>query len=371
MHASITKNTSPLDPCRYAEGLHSTMSARHFDRDETTTHDVRAALRLRATNLVGESPKFLNALRIAARVASCGATVLVHGETGTGKELFARAVHYSGARASGPFVPVNCGAIPDSLIESEFFGHRKGSFTDASQDRIGLVAQADGGTLFLDEIEAMTSRAQVVLLRFLQDSEYRPLGSRNMLRANVRVLAATNVDLTHLAQAGQWRADLLYRLQVVTLDLPPLRQRGADVVLLARMFTKSFAERYGLRERVLTPGTVQYLLTHSWPGNVRELENAIHRQYLIYDRDSIELPETDVENLQVVDDSALLTAQAFRCAKTQAVNRFERAYLTELLGRTGGNVSQAARLAGKERRSLGKLLRKHGLARAADRSLYS
>jgi DNA-binding NtrC family response regulator len=349
----------------------ASMSTRRSDRDESTTNDMRAVIRLAAGNLIGESPKFVNALRIAARVAGCEATVLVRGETGTGKELFARAVHYSGPRAAGPFVPVNCGAIPDTLIESEFFGHRKGSFTDARQDRVGLVGQAEGGTLFLDEIETMTSRAQVVLLRFLQDSEYRPIGSRGTQRSNVRVLAATNTDLARLAQAGQWRADLLYRLQVVTLDLPPLRERGEDVVLLARVFAKSFANRYCLRERALTPRAVQYLLTYSWPGNVRELENAIHRQYLIYDRDSIDLPEMDAESPQATGESALLTAQAFRCAKMQAVNRFERAYLTELLGRTGGNVSQAARLAGKERRSLGKLLRKHGLARVAGALVYS
>jgi DNA-binding NtrC family response regulator len=347
------------------------MSTQRSDPDEIKTHDARAAIRLNADNLIGASPKFVNALRIAARVASCDATVLVQGETGTGKELFARAVHYSGARAGGPFVPVNCGAIPDTLIESEFFGHRKGSFTDARQDRLGLVAQAEGGTLFLDEIEAMTSRAQVVLLRFLQDSEYRPIGSRSPQRSNVRVLAATNTDLMRLAQAGQWRSDLLYRLQVVTLCLPPLRERGEDVVLLARMFAKSFANRYNVRERELTHGSIQYLLAHSWPGNVRELENTIHRQFLIYDRDSIDLPEVDSDPPAAERESALLTAQAFRSAKLQAVNRFERAYLTELLGRTGGNVTQAARLAGKERRSLGKLLRKHGLTRADGQPVYS
>src|SRR5262245_22968109 len=232
-------------------------------------------------NLVGESPAFLEALRCIRRLSRCDATVLIEGETGTGKELAARAIHYLGARHAAPFIPVNCGAIPDSLVESEFFGHARGAFTDAKETRAGVIEQAEGGTLFLDELESLNLRAQVALLRFLQDHTYRPVGGTAVRTANIRVIGSTNADLAALARRGSFRPDLLFRLTVLPLNLPPLRARRGDAVLLADRFVRRFAVQYQLESRPLDVAAIHYLETHDWPGNVRELENLIHRALLL------------------------------------------------------------------------------------------
>jgi DNA-binding NtrC family response regulator len=327
-------------------------------------------------NLVGASPAFLAARRLLQRVAPCPAPVLVQGETGTGKELFARAVHYLSDRRSGPFIPVNCGALPDSLVESELFGHVRGAFTDAREAREGLVAQARGGTLFLDELETLSPRGQVALLRFLQDQEYRPVGGRIVRDANVRVVGSTNASLDALVAKGQYRHDLLFRLNVLVLDLPPLRAREDDVVLLANVFVQRLARQYSRPAPRLHPRARAFLRSHTWPGNVRELENLMHREFLLCDGPEIDpTPAAPSECARLAaamdasaqDDSALTTFP-FRAAKARAVEAFERAYLAELLERARGNVSLAARLAGKERSRLSRLIRKHGLSGAAFRT---
>jgi two-component system, NtrC family, response regulator GlrR len=313
-------------------------------------------------HLLGNSPAFLRAVEIARKLSTCDVVALVQGETGTGKELVARAMHYGGARTSGPFVPVNCGALPDNLVESELFGHVRGAYTDAREDRAGLIAQAEGGTLFLDEVEAMSVATQVKLLRFLQDSQYRPVGGRSLRTANVRMITATNVDLRTLVDKGVWREDLLFRLQVVPFVLPPLRERGQDVLLLARNFISVFAKRYGVPERELHPDTVGAMLEYSWPGNVRELENLIHRQFLLERGPLIEFSAHAAAAEPVAEErSTALTDRSFREAKAGAIAQFERAYLAELLARARGNISAAARMCGKERRDLGRLIRRHGL----------
>jgi two-component system response regulator GlrR len=192
-------------------------------------------------NLVGESPAFLRCLALVRKYAACHATVLVQGETGTGKELAARAIHYLGGRSEYPFIPVNCGAIPETLVENELFGHAPGAFTDARDARCGVIADAEGGTLFLDEVEALSFRGQVALLRFLQDRQYRPLGARRPLTANVRVIAAANENLNAMVERGQFRRDLFFRLRVMSLEMPPLRERGSDAVLLAEQFLRQFS----------------------------------------------------------------------------------------------------------------------------------
>src|SRR6266849_9855039 len=195
-------------------------------------------------NMLGDAPVFKEALRIISRVATVDATVLIQGETGTGKELAARALHYLSHRRDFPFIPVNCGALPDNLLESELFGHERGAFTDAKRATRGLVAQAEGGTLFLDEVEAMTPRAQVVLLRFLQDHEYRPVGGRLVSNGDLRIVASSNVDLEELVRRSQFRRDLLFRFSIMSVTMPPLRERGRDVVLLAEHFLRGFAIQY-------------------------------------------------------------------------------------------------------------------------------
>jgi DNA-binding NtrC family response regulator len=326
-------------------------------------------------NLVGESPAFRDVVRAARRMAACGATVLIQGETGTGKELFARALHYLSPRAKGPFIPVNCGAIPDALIEAELFGHARGAFTDAKEARQGLIAQARGGTLFLDELETTSPHAQVALLRFLQDQEYRPVGGAGVRVADVRVIGSTNADLGALAVCGEFRKDLLFRLNVLALELPPLRARGDDVLLLACAFLRRLSEQYRRPEKTLDPDAVAYLRRHSWPGNVRELENLVLRSFLLDDGPELRLPgpaEAGAAWTQPVAPAvpiASLSAVGFREAKARVVAEFERAYIAELLERVRGNVSLAARLAGQERSRFGRLIRKHGLSGAAFRNL--
>jgi DNA-binding NtrC family response regulator len=305
-------------------------------------------------NLIGESPQFLEALRLVERFAQSEAAVLIHGETGTGKELAARAIHYLGARRNAPFIPVNCGAIPDSLIESEFFGHARGAFTDAKEPRVGVIEQAQGGTLYLDELEALSPRAQVALLRFLQDHVYRPVGGAALRTANVRIVGSSNVDLEAMARRGDYRSDLVFRLGVLMLDLPPLRDRGNDVALLADRFIARFSAHYRVAPRRLDLSSRQFLLTHPWPGNVRELENLVHRACVLSEGMEIGFPG--------IDTQPSATPLSFNKAKAAAIAHFERTFLAELLRQTGGNITMAARLCGKERSRLGKLVKKHGLS---------
>src|SRR6267378_2140859 len=320
-------------------------------------------------NLVGQSPAFLEVLELTKRFSGCDATVLVQGETGTGKELIARAIHYLGARRNFPFIPVNCGALPDTLVESELFGHARGAFTDARDARRGLIAEAQGGTLFLDEIEVLTPKAQATLLRFLQDLEYRPVGGAVVRDANVRIIAASNANLEELAKENRFRIDLLFRLNVLAVDLPPLRERQSDVVFLAEMFLKRLSAQYRKPPKSIHFDAVSRLLRHEWPGNVRELENLIHREFLMTDGPMIHLHCLASPGARQAEtrDAALsrLTESRFRDAKACAIAHFERAYIVELLSRTRGNISQAARISGKERSRLGKLVKKYGLERMA------
>lgn len=310
-------------------------------------------------NLIGRSPAFLNALSLLKKFATCDATVLIEGETGTGKELAARAIHYLSHRREFPFIPVNCGALPDSLMENELFGHARGAFTDAREPQLGLVAHAERGTLFLDEIECLPPKGQVVLLRFLQDRVYRPLGGRQALQSNVRVVAASNSDLARMALNGKIREDLLYRLAIMSITLPALRMRGSDVILLTEHLLRRFAHQYGRKECKIDKDSVTSLLNYSWPGNVRELENLVHREFLLAEGDVIKLrnPLTSVSQGEV----ASCRSDSYRTAKAQAISAFDQNFLVNLMERTCGNVSAAAARAGKERRSLGKLLKKYGI----------
>ena len=323
------------------------------------------------SQFIGLSPRFTDALGLIRRFARCTATILVQGETGTGKELAARAVHYLSDRQGFPFIPVNCGALPDSLVENELFGHVKGAFTDARDTQVGLIATAEGGTLFLDEIEALSPKAQVVLLRFLQDRTYRPLGGRVPFLSNVRVVAASNGDLAELARSGTFRQDLLYRLAVLSINMPPLRERPGDAVLLARHFVAHFAREYKRPPCELTGASLDGLNAYAWPGNVRELETMIHRAFLLSDGPTL--------NLKVPGTVRSTAAAAhagrgpdgvpfelgFRRAKALAVAQFERDFVSRALATSGGNVSAAARLIGKERRAFGRLLRKYSIDREA------
>jgi two-component system, NtrC family, response regulator GlrR len=307
---------------------------------------------------VGRSPVLVAMLAQLTRVAASDAPVLIEGPTGSGKELAARAIHYEGLRNDGPFVPVNCGALPDHLLEAELFGHERGAFTDAKTARRGLVAEANGGTLFLDEVDALSPKAQVALLRFLQDQRYRPVGGTRELHTNVRLIAATNQPLH---DEMRFRSDLLYRLKILHLALPPLRERGGDVELLAEHFVKQFCAKYRMPLKRFDVETLAWMAAHGWPGNVRELENWVHRELLMAEGPVISAVPGRERHAVQADGVAPLAS--FQHAKAEAVRLFEHDYVLRLLRHTGGNVTRAAQIAGKERRAFGKLLKKHGIDR--------
>jgi DNA-binding NtrC family response regulator len=319
---------------------------------------------LEELNLVGCSKAFLEVMGRLRRMVPCDAPVLIEGETGTGKELVARAIHYLGPRSGAPFVPINCGALPDPLLENELFGHERGAYTDARSSTPGAIGEAAGGTLFLDEVEALSAKAQVALLRFLQSREYRPLGSRRPRQSDTRIIAASNADLRHLCERREFRTDLYFRLDILSLTLPPLRDRVDDIEILARYFIDCYRRRYGLQPMVLDPRSLSIMQAYRWPGNVRELENLIHRTVLLADGNRLSpSPGCPWPTGAVAQPQAVAGFPRFADAKARAIERFERDYLTRLLDETGGNVTEAARRAHKERRALGKLLKKHAIAR--------
>jgi DNA-binding NtrC family response regulator len=306
--------------------------------------------------MVGESPAFLDKVRSVPRFARCDASVLISGESGTGKELFARAIHYLSTRADRPFVPVNCGALPENLVESEIFGHKRGAFTGATSDQAGLIREAEGGTLFLDEIDCLTPQAQVKLLRFLEDGEFRSVGSQRILHANVRLVAAANADFSRIIRSGNFRQDLFYRLNVLTLKLPPLRERSGDILLLAYDFLEKQAAIARTRPKTLSLSALSRLLGHSWPGNVRELQNVLMRAVVLSDSDSIEISDLDLP-----DEGSPAEEQSFRAMKSRVVWRFEHDFLSTILRAHKGNITRAASAVKKNRRAFWELLRKHNL----------
>lgn len=302
---------------------------------------------------IGRDPEFLTQVAKLPRYAACDAGVLIQGETGTGKEIFAQAIHYLSARAPRPWVAVNCGAIPVELVESELFGHVRGAFTSAQNARQGLVAEAEGGTLFLDDVDCLPLLAQAKLLRFLQEREYRAVGGNQVLHADLRVVAASNRPLRELARQGGFREDLYYRLHVLTLHLPPLRQRLADVPLLA----EHFARQFGSAGHSMSDAAVQRLMSHEWPGNVRELAHVMERAALLCDGQRIDARDIEIDDLG--PPVPTLTAASLREAKAQLVEGFERRSIEALLSAHGGNVTRAAQAAGKNRRAFFALMRKY------------
>ncbi|MBZ5494427.1 MAG: sigma-54 dependent transcriptional regulator [Acidobacteriia bacterium] len=320
--------------------------------------------RLHLDFLVGESEPFLRLLAKVPQIARSMMTVLLTGETGTGKELFARAIHYSSPRKGHPFIPVNCGGLPDHLLENELFGHARGAYTDAHSSHGGLLSVAEGGTLFLDEIDALSLSAQVKLLRFLQDHEYRPLGSSTTVTADIRIIAATNANLRELVQAHRFREDLFHRLNVLHLVIPPLHERLDDVPLFAGHFLLKIAKQEGLEAKTLTLAGLRKLQNYSWPGNVRELEGVIQRAVVmstgsVIDAEDLELP-TDASSSSA---AAVPMVRSLREIKNQIIVKFERAEIVSLLLAHHGNLSRAAREAGTNRRTLQRLMRKYELQR--------
>ncbi len=342
--------TPPLKPVDILPRLWRTLERTR--PENPLSQALKAKLGLQ--QFVGECEPFLAAIKQIPLIARSDANVLITGETGTGKELSARAVHYLSGRSSQPFVPLNCGAIPLELVENELFGHQRGAFTSASGAQPGLIHEATGGTLFLDEIDSMPPFAQVKLLRFLQDREYRPLGAAKMIHADVRVVAATNADVEEAVKAGKLRQDLYYRLSTITLQLPPLRERRDDIPLLARHFVAAIASRLAVRPKDISAGAIQKLLLHDWPGNVRELEHVMERAVALSERMEIQKAEIDLPVSRQIAD-----LESFQRSKAKVVAEFETSFVRRLLEGHQGNITRAALSAHKDRRLFRQLIRKH------------
>lgn len=303
-------------------------------------------------NVIAASAPMQTLLQQVVRVADTNATICICGETGTGKEVIARVIHCNSRRAREPFVPINCGAIPEPLFESELFGHMKGSFTGAYETKRGLLQTAEGGTLFLDEIGEMPPSMQGKLLRALQEREVHPVGTAQPIKINVRIIAATNKDLSQAVKKGTFREDLFYRIHVVPLTVPPLRERRADIPLLAQHFLKQSAQRMHKEMKGIMPEAMQKLMLSPWRGNVRELENTIEKAVVMATQDMI----TD-DLVTYLDHSSSGQLKPL----TEAKEEFERGYLKDVLEFTRGNISRAALIAGRYRADFYKLLKKYRL----------
>ena len=320
-----------------------------------------AGIRFRRTSdkLIGHSRLITSLYDRIALVARTDAAVLIQGESGTGKELAARAIHCTGPRAERPFVAINCGSIPEPLLEDELFGHVRGAFTDARVERPGIFEQAQGGTVFLDEVTELPPSGQVKLLRVLQEREVRRVGATHAIPVDVRVLAASNRNVQECLEAGSMREDLYYRLNVFTLTLPPLRDRLEDIPLLVAHFLTQFGPESDRRVRGISAAAVQRLQTHRWPGNVRELENIIRQAILLCNGEEIQ-----AEDLALPEPSENNGFLSFRAAK----QRFERDYIHQVMDLAAGNVTRAAQMASKDRKDFYDLMRRHGIDPASFRS---
>jgi DNA-binding NtrC family response regulator len=315
--------------------------------------------------MVGCSAEHQRLLEQLLKFAPTDAEILITGPTGVGKELYARFVHSNSRRAKAAFVPVNCGAIPDSLLENELFGHVGGAFTGAQPRSEGLVASAEGGTLFLDEVDTLSLPCQVKLLRFVQEKEYRRLGEARTRSANLRFIAATNANLVDAVKSGRFREDLFFRLRVIPVEVPPLWRRKEDIRPLVNQYVARYAELYSLPSITISESTMERMENYSWPGNIRELENCI--QYLtclqldhevqIEDLPLLSFPEEEAGTPPEIDPSG----PSFQQTKRELLSMFEREYLEEALRRSGGNIAEAARASGKARRAFFELMRKHGV----------
>ncbi len=357
--SSSTGITLPLVDSLYA------LFQSHVRQHGLLSPDVK---RLWHNAIIGNSIEFQSTIDLASRIAQIDCDVLIQGETGTGKEVIARLIHYQSEREEYPFVPINCGAFSDELLLSELFGHTKGAFTGATADRVGLIEQAENGTLFLDEIDSLSGKAQVALLRYLQDREVRPQGSNTLKVCDTRVVAASNKCLKKLVSEGKFREDLLFRLDVLHIDLPPLRERGNDIHLLTQYFMRKIAKQYNSQPKAFSPNMIKTMGAYEWPGNIRQLQNIVTRLFLLSDDFVIRV--AGASKLAGVDWGKYLTPSDTRALesgmqkeKRRVVEAFELSYLREVLSATRGNVSKAAKISKKERRSFIRLMQKYQLNR--------
>ena len=358
----------PIDADRLLDKLEKAIKQRSLV-DENEALKQKLQDRYKFQNVVGKSKKMQDLFDLVESVAASEANILIQGENGTGKELIANAIHYNSKRSKGPFIKINCAAIPKDLIESELFGYKKGAFTGATMDKEGLFEMAEGGSLLLDEIGEMPSYLQTKLLRVLQEREYRPIGSDRIVRVDFRLLCATNVDVDAALRDGRLREDLYFRINTITLRVPPLRERTEDIPLLCDYFIDKFRQRYQKNVKTLASGVYHLLIRNRWPGNVRELENAIERAVLVAKGAEIavgDLPESIREESSASVD--------FIIPPHRTLAEIERMAILQTLQRTNWNKQEAALILGLYRPTLYSKMKKHEIhdagksARAAARS---
>ena len=304
------------------------------------------------TNIVGKSKKMQKLFQFISKVASTNSTVLIRGESGTGKELVARAIHYNSPRKDALFVPVNCAALPETLLEAELFGHEKGAFTDAEYKKEGIFEIANKGTIFLDEISDMTLRMQAKILRVIQERTFTRLGSTKPIEVDVRILAATNKNIEEMIDEGSFREDLYYRLNVVSIEIPPLRDRKEDIPLLAQHFLKKYTSIHGKRIKGISREAMDELCSYSWPGNVRELENVVERAIILSDREVVSLEDLPPH---------LRSTTIQRKLPLSSIEEMEKRLILDILKVTGGNQSKAAKILGVHRNTLHRKLKKYNI----------
>ena len=328
-------------------------------REELRRLRTEVQARDRFQNIIGQSAAMQRILEVVGQVSDLHANILIEGESGTGKELIARAIHSASARAAGPYVPINCAAIPETLLESELFGYVRGAFTDARKDRRGLFQEASGGILFLDEISEIPLTLQAKLLRILEDKEVRPLGANQVEKVDTRVLSASNRNLDEQVRAGKFRQDLYYRLNVIRIELPPLRQRSEDIPLLVNHFIGKFAESAKRVIKGIDPAALAVLQSHDWPGNIRELEHVLERAVLLGKDDTVGLDDLP-QQMIAHGERAFVAGQAV--AKQLTLRDLEREYIGKVLETTHGNKTEAARILGVDRTTLYRKLEEYKIA---------
>jgi two-component system, NtrC family, response regulator GlrR len=324
-------------------------------------HDFTRVLKNQAmlNILQGQSPPMMEVKNKLLQVAPYNINVLLQGETGTGKELCAKIIHFCSDRSNKPFVPVNCGAVPGELFENELFGHKKGAYTNADSNEIGMIASAQNGTLFLDEIESVSDSAQVKLLRFLEEKRYKPLGDPGYKEADVRIITAVKNNLQELVRKGKFREDLYFRINVVQIDLPPLHKRRDDIPLLVNYFIERYSTIYTKSIIGLTSLALLKLLNYPWPGNVRELENSIQEAVVTCDSKWIDVSNINLNKIN--NDEFDNTIEPLNVAKQKHIKEFEKTYLENVLEVNKGNISKSAKLARKDRRSFCRLMKKYNI----------
>lgn len=334
----------------------------NFLENRITDLETKLRIEYHFEVIVGHHPKVVEILRVISKIADTDATVLIQGENGTGKELIAQTLHHNSSRNQKSFIPINCGALTENLLDSELFGHVQGAFTGAVRDKKGYFERANCGTIFLDEISEMSFPLQVKLLRILQTGEYSLVGSSEICHCDVRIIAATNKNLRKLVNAGLFREDLYYRLKVIDLELPPLRERKSDILLLTQHFIKLFSAKYGKGNLKLSRKVGALLLAHDFPGNIRELEHIVQHAIVLVDGNVIEvghLPRNllPVENFRSSEERF----STFKLAKRRIVEKFEQEYIIECLKASKGNISCAAKVAGIDVKNFHTKMTKYGI----------